>query len=66
MFDMLHVLDLGVAAHVVGSCLEECVKYTRQGPNQESRLSAVWARIRELYVAGARGKQAWYFKVVNV
>lgn len=52
MFDILHTLDLGVAAHVVGSCLEEFTKDARLGHSQESRMAVVWTRIRELYKEG--------------
>ena len=49
LFDMLHMMDLGVSAHVIGNVLDVFLRDDRLGPNQDARLSVIWSRIREMY-----------------
>ena len=59
LFDMLHMMDLGVSAHVIGNVLDVVLRDDRLGPNQDARLSVIWSRIRELYKRKNDPYAAW-------
>jgi hypothetical protein len=49
MFDVMHVLDLGICAHVIANILWTMVYMDMASPDKHSCFETLWERMRELY-----------------
>ena len=63
LFDILHTVDLGICAHVLGSILDELMRDQTFGNNQDERLETVWGWIRRTYSEDKVGNRLAHLKL---
>ena len=63
LFDILHTVDLGICAHVLGSILDELMRDHTFGNNQAERLDTVWGYIRRVYSDDKVGNRLGHLKL---